>query len=183
MSQSIYSLPLQTIENQKTTLDAYQGSVLLVVNVASECGLTKQYEGLEALYETYRSQGFEVLDFPSNEFLGQEPGSNEEILAFCRGTFGVQFPMFAKIEVNGENRHPLYRALIAAQPHAQAPEGSEFLARMTSKGRAPKQPGDILWNFEKFLIARDGTVIQRFSPDTTPEDPTLVAAVKQALAG
>ncbi|CAI0827873.1 glutathione peroxidase [Serratia entomophila] len=183
MSQSIYSLPLQTIENQKTTLDAYQGSVLLVVNVASECGLTKQYEGLEALYETYRSQGFEVLGFPSNEFLGQEPGSNEEILAFCRGTFGVQFPMFAKIEVNGENRHPLYRALIAAQPHAQAPEGSEFLARMTSKGRAPKQPGDILWNFEKFLIARDGTVIQRFSPDTTPEDPTLVAAVKQALAG
>ncbi|CAI0855405.1 glutathione peroxidase [Serratia entomophila] len=183
MSQSIYSLPLQTIENQNTTLDAYQGSVLLVVNVASECGLTKQYEGLEALYETYRSQGFEVLGFPSNEFLGQEPGSNEEILAFCRGTFGVQFPMFAKIEVNGENRHPLYRALIAAQPHAQAPEGSEFLARMTSKGRAPKQPGDILWNFEKFLIARDGTVNQRFSPDTTPEDPTLVAAVKQALAG
>ncbi|CAI0848054.1 glutathione peroxidase [Serratia ficaria] len=183
MSQSIYSLPLQTIENQNATLEAYRGSVLLVVNVASECGLTKQYEGLEALYETYRSQGFEVLGFPSNEFLGQEPGSNEEILAFCRGTFGVQFPMFAKIEVNGENRHPLYQALVAAQPHAQAPEGSEFLARMTSKGRAPKQTGDILWNFEKFLIARDGTVIQRFSPDTTPEDPALVAAVKQALAG
>ncbi|CAI0734775.1 MULTISPECIES: glutathione peroxidase [Serratia] len=183
MSQSIYSLPLQTIENQNATLEAYRGSVLLVVNVASECGLTKQYEGLEALYETYRAQGFEVLGFPSNEFLGQEPGSNEEILAFCRGTFGVQFPMFAKIEVNGENRHPLYQALVAAQPHAQAPEGSEFLARMTSKGRAPKQTGDILWNFEKFLIARDGTVIQRFSPDTTPEDPALVAAVKQALAG
>ncbi|HGE6717357.1 TPA: glutathione peroxidase [Serratia marcescens] len=183
MSNPIYNLPLQTIENQATTLGAYQGKVLLVVNVASECGLTKQYEGLEALYETYRDRGLEVLGFPSNEFLGQEPGSNEEILVFCRGTFGVQFPMFAKIEVNGEHRHPLYQALIAAQPAAVAPQGSEFLARMTSKGRAPKRAGDILWNFEKFLIARDGTVIQRFSPDTTPEDPALVAAVKQALAG
>lgn len=159
MSKPIYNLPLHTIENQATTLGAYQGKVLLVVNVASECGLTKQYEGLEALYETYRDRGLEVLGFPSNEFLGQEPGSNEEILAFCRGTFGVQFPMFAKIEVNGEHRHPLYQALIAAQPDAVAPEGSEFLARMTSKGRAPKHAGDILWNFEKFLVARDGTVI------------------------
>ena len=96
-----------------------------MVNVASECGLTKQYEGLEALYETYRDRGLEVLGFPSNEFWA-EPGSNEEIPAFCRGTFGVQFPMFAKIEVNGEHRHPLYRALIAAQPDAVAPEGSEF---------------------------------------------------------
>ncbi|OKB65800.1 glutathione peroxidase [Serratia marcescens] len=183
MSKPIYNLPLQTIEDQATTLGAHRGKVLLVVNVASECGLTKQYEGLEALYEAYRAQGLDVLGFPSNEFLGQEPGSNEEILAFCRGTFGVQFPMFAKIEVNGEHRHPLYQALIAAQPNAVAPEGSEFLARMTGKGRGPKHAGDILWNFEKFLIARDGTVIQRFSPDTTPEDPALVAAVKQALAG
>lgn len=134
MTQAIYDIPLNTIENQSTTLAQYKGRVLLVVNVASECGLTKQYEGLEALYETYRDQGFEVLGFPSNEFLGQEPGSNEEILAFCRGTFGVQFPMFAKLEVNGENRHPLYQALTAAKPHAVAPQGSEFLARMSSKG-------------------------------------------------
>ncbi|MGL5386445.1 MAG: glutathione peroxidase [Serratia sp. (in: enterobacteria)] len=182
MSNPIYAIPLQTIENQSTTLDAYAGKVLLVVNVASECGLTKQYEGLEKLYETWREQGFAVLGFPSNEFLGQEPGSNEEILAFCRGTFGVQFPMFAKIEVNGEGRHPLYRQLIAAQPQAVAPEGSGFLERMSSKGRAPKQTGDILWNFEKFLIGRDGTVIQRFSPDMTPEDPQVSEAIKQALA-
>lgn len=182
MSNPIYAIPLQTIENQSTTLDAYAGKVLLVVNVASECGLTKQYEGLEELYETWREQGFAVLGFPSNEFLGQEPGSNEEILAFCRGTFGVQFPMFAKIEVNGEGRHPLYRQLIAAQPQAVAPEGSGFLERMSSKGRAPKQTGDILWNFEKFLIGRDGTVIQRFSPDMTPEDPLVSAAIEQALA-
>jgi glutathione peroxidase len=182
MSNPIYAIPLQTIENQSTTLNAYAGKVLLVVNVASECGLTKQYEGLEKLYETWREQGFAVLGFPSNEFLGQEPGSNEEILAFCRGTFGVQFPMFAKIEVNGEGRHPLYRQLIAAQPQAVAPEGSGFLERMSSKGRAPKHTGDILWNFEKFLIGRDGTVIQRFSPDMTPEDPLVTEAIKQALA-
>ncbi|MBE0152244.1 glutathione peroxidase [Serratia sp. PL7] len=182
MSNPIYAIPLQTIENQSTTLNAYAGKVLLVVNVASECGLTKQYEGLEKLYETWRGQGFAVLGFPSNEFLGQEPGSNEEILAFCRGTFGVQFPMFAKIEVNGEGRHPLYRELIAAQPQAVAPEGSGFLERMSSKGRAPKHTGDILWNFEKFLIGRDGTVIQRFSPDMTPEDPQVSEAIKQALA-
>ncbi|WP_447888867.1 glutathione peroxidase [Serratia fonticola] len=182
MSNPIYAIPLQTIENQSTTLNAYAGKVLLVVNVASECGLTKQYEGLEKLYETWREQGFAVLGFPSNEFLGQEPGSNEEILAFCRGTFGVQFPMFAKIEVNGEGRHPLYRELIAAQPQAVAPEGSGFLERMSSKGRAPKHTGDILWNFEKFLIGRDGQVIQRFSPDMTPEDPLVSEAIKQALA-
>lgn len=182
MSNPIYAIPLQTIENQSTTLNAYASKVLLVVNVASECGLTKQYEGLEKLYETWREQGFAVLGFPSNEFLGQEPGSNEEILAFCRGTFGVQFPMFAKIEVNGEGRHPLYRELIAAQPQAVAPEGSGFLERMSSKGRAPKQTGDILWNFEKFLIGRDGQVIQRFSPDMTPEDPQVSEAIKQALA-
>jgi len=182
MSNPIYAIPLQTIENQSTTLNAYAGKVLLVVNVASECGLTKQYEGLEKLYETWREQGFAVLGFPSNEFLGQEPGSNEEILAFCRGTFGIQFPMFAKIEVNGEGRHPLYRELIAAQPQAVAPEGSGFLERMSSKGRAPKHTGDILWNFEKFLIGRDGTVIQRFSPDMTPEDPQVSEAIKQALA-
>lgn len=182
MSNPIYAIPLQTIENQSTTLNAYAGKVLLVVNVASECGLTKQYEGLEKLYETWREQGFAVLGFPSNEFLGQEPGSNEEILEFCRGTFGVQFPMFAKIEVNGEGRHPLYRELIAAQPQAVVPEGSGFLERMSSKGRAPKHTGDILWNFEKFLIGRDGQVIQRFSPDMTPEDPQVSEAIKQALA-
>ncbi|HHQ6600779.1 glutathione peroxidase [Serratia fonticola] len=182
MSNPIYAIPLQTIENQSTTLNAYAGKVLLVVNVASECGLTKQYEGLEKLYETWREQGFAVLGFPSNEFLGQEPGSNEEILEFCRGTFGVQFPMFAKIEVNGDGRHPLYRELIAAQPQAVAPEGSGFLERMSSKGRAPKHTGDILWNFEKFLIGRDGQVIQRFSPDMTPEDPQVSEAIKQALA-
>lgn len=182
MTQAIYDIPLTTIDNRQTTLQAYQGDVLLVVNVASECGLTKQYAGLEKLYETYRQQGLTVLGFPCNQFLAQEPGSNEQIQAFCRTNFGVQFPLFSKIEVNGANRHPLYQALIAAQPTALAPQGSEFMARRISKDQGPKQPGDILWNFEKFLIGRDGQVIQRFAPDMTPEDPLLTAAVEQALS-
>jgi glutathione peroxidase len=181
MTAVIYNIPVQTIENKATTLESYQGKVLLVVNVASECGLTKQYEGLENLYETYQSTGLEVLGFPCNQFLGQEPGSNEEIQSFCRGTFGVQFPLFSKIEVNGDHRHRLYQALIATKPQAIAPDGSEFMARRVSKNQGPKQSGDILWNFEKFLIGRDGNVIQRFSPDMTPEDPIIVDAIKQAL--
>ncbi|CAM3441668.1 MULTISPECIES: glutathione peroxidase [Yersinia] len=182
MTAPIYATQLHTIDHQTTSLKAYQGSVLLVVNVASECGLTKQYAGLEKLYNTYHQQGFEVLGFPSNEFAGQEPGSDEEIQAFCRGTFGVEFPMFSKVEVNGSGRHPLYQHLISAKPQALTPADSEFVQRMSSKGRAPKQIGDILWNFEKFLIGRDGTVIQRFSPDMTPEDPAIIAAIVQALA-
>ncbi|HEN3568571.1 TPA: glutathione peroxidase [Yersinia enterocolitica] len=182
MSHSIYSIPVKTIESQSVNLEKYKGSVLLVVNVASQCGLTKQYEGLENLYKTYQQQGFEVLGFPSNEFAGQEPGSNEEIQAFCRGTFGVDFPMFSKIEVNGPQRHPLYQHLIAAKPAAVKPERSEFYQRLASKGREPKHAGDILWNFEKFLIGRDGTVVERFAPDMTPEDPILVNAITRALA-
>ncbi|WP_145519186.1 glutathione peroxidase [Yersinia mollaretii] len=181
MSNPIYSIPVNTIDHQSVQLEKYKGSVLLVVNVASQCGLTKQYEGLENLYKTYHEQGFEVLGFPSNEFAGQEPGSDEEIQAFCRGTFGVEFPMFSKIEVNGPQRHPLYQQLIAAKSVAVKPEGSEFYQRLASKGREPKQPGDILWNFEKFLIGRDGVVLERFAPDMTPEDPILVAAITQAL--
>ncbi|WP_145931547.1 glutathione peroxidase [Yersinia bercovieri] len=182
MSNPIYSIPVNTIDHQSVQLEKYKGSVLLVVNVASQCGLTKQYEGLESLYKTYHGQGFDVLGFPSNEFAGQEPGSDEEIQAFCRGTFGVEFPMFSKIEVNGPQRHPLYQQLIAAKSVAVKPEGSEFYQRLASKGREPKQAGDILWNFEKFLISRDGVVLERFAPDMTPEDPLLIAAITQALA-
>src|SRR5471030_712842 len=182
MSNEIFDLPLKKISGDTTTLGAYKGSVLLVVNVASQCGLTKQYEGLEKLYQDLHEQGFEVLGFPCNEFGAQEPGTEEEIQNFCTTHFGVKFPMFSKIEVNGENRHPLYKALIAACPQAVKPEGSEFYQRLASKGREPKQQGDILWNFEKFLIGRDGTVIQRFAPDMTPEDPLLTEAIVLALA-
>lgn len=182
MQHEILNTNVTTIDGENLSLDKYKGDVLLVVNVASQCGLTPQYEQLEHLQEAWETQGFRVLGFPCNQFLGQEPGSEEEIKTFCSTTYGVTFPMFSKIEVNGEQRHPLYQKLTTVAPVAVAPEGSGFYERMASKGRAPKQPGDILWNFEKFLIGRDGQVVQRFSPDMTPEDPTVVAAIKQALA-
>ncbi|MGY5957344.1 glutathione peroxidase [Kosakonia sp. BK9b] len=182
MQQDILNTEVTTINGERTTLEAYRGDVLLVVNVASKCGLTPQYEQLEQIQQTLGKEGFKVLGFPCNQFLGQEPGSEEEIKTFCSTTYGITFPMFSKIEVNGEARHPLYKKLIAAAPKAIAPQGSGFYERMESKGRAPKEPGDILWNFEKFLIGRDGQVIHRFSPDMTPDDPALVEAVKDALA-
>lgn len=181
MSKPIYDTPLTTIDGKATTLSAFEGEVVLVVNVASQCGLTKQYEGLESLYESWHDQGFTVLGFPCNEFGAQEPGSEEEIQTFCSTQFGVKFPLFSKIEVNGEGRHPLYKALIAAQPKAILPEGSEFYQRLASKGREPAKPENILWNFEKFLLGRDGQVIGRFAPDLTPEDPLLTDAIKKAL--
>jgi len=179
---SIFETELVTLDGDKTTLAQWQGDVLLVVNVASKCGLTPQYEELETLQKELHEQGLTVLGFPCNAFLEQEPGTDAEIKTFCSTTYGVTFPMFSKIEVNGPQRHPLYAQLVAAQPEATAPEGSGFLERMTSKGRAPKVPGDILWNFEKFLVGRDGKVLQRFSPDTAPNDPQLIARIHQALA-
>ncbi|MEZ2575349.1 glutathione peroxidase [Buttiauxella ferragutiae] len=182
MMQDILNTEVTTIDGEATTLENWKGKVLLLVNVASKCGLTVQYEQLENLQKELGHEGFSVLGFPCNQFLGQEPGSEEEIKTFCSMTYGVTFPMFSKLDVNGENRHPLYKKLVAAAPAAVAPEGSGFLERMSSKGRAPAHVGDILWNFEKFLIGRDGQVIQRFSPDMTPDDATIVDAVKSALA-
>lgn len=179
---SIFQTELETLDGEKTTLAQWQGKVLLVVNVASKCGLTPQYEQLEQLQTAWQEQGFSVLGFPCNQFLEQEPGSNEEIKTFCSSTYGVTFPMFSKMEVNGPQRHPLYTQLVAAQPQALAPEGSGFYERMASKGRAPKAPGDILWNFEKFLIDREGNVVQRFSPDMTPDDAIIQQSIKLALA-
>ncbi len=140
------------------------GRVVLVVNVASKCGLTPQYSGLEKLHEQYSSQGFTVLGVPCNQFLGQEPGSAEEIAEFCSATYGVTFPLTEKVEVNGEGRHPLY-------------------ARLVDVADGDGYSGDIRWNFEKFLIGRDGQVVGRFSPQTEPEAPELVAAIEAQLAG
>ncbi|MEB5971077.1 glutathione peroxidase [Pantoea dispersa] len=179
---SLYQTELVTLDGDKTTLAQFQGKVLLVVNVASKCGLTSQYEQLESLQKAWQDKAFSVLGFPCNQFLEQEPGTNEEIKTFCSTTYGVTFPMFDKTDVNGEQRHPLYRQLVAAQPEAERPAGSGFLERMESKGRAPKAPGDILWNFEKFLINKQGEVIARFSPDMTPDDPIILKRIEQALA-
>lgn len=182
MTTPLQSIPLKTITGDDTDLGAYAGKVLLIVNVASKCGLTPQYEGLEKLYEQYRDRGLVVLGFPANDFGAQEPGSNEEIQTFCQTNYNVQFPMFAKIAVTGEQQHPLYSALIAAQPRATNKPDSDFRAKLASYGIQPKHESDVLWNFEKFLVNRKGEVVARFAPDITPNDPLIVEAVERELA-
>ncbi|MCW2496693.1 glutathione peroxidase [Jatrophihabitans sp.] len=181
MTTALQSVPIDTISGEPTSLAEYAGRVLLVVNVASKCGLTPQYEGLEALYERFNGQGLEVLGFPANDFREQEPGTNEEILEFCQATYAVKFPIFAKIAVTGEDKHPLYELLTEAVPHASGdPEAHR--ERLRGFGIPANDDPDILWNFEKFLIGRDGTVLARFAPNLVPEDPALVGAIEDALA-
>lgn len=183
MSQTLQAIPVRRIDGTETNLGAFGGKVLLVVNVASQCGLTPQYAGLESLYERYRDRGLAVLGFPANQFGAQEPGTNDEIAQFCETNFGVTFPMFEKIVVKGEGRHPLYDALIAAQPVANEKPDGTLKARLEQKGLiAGRLPDDITWNFEKFIIGRDGRVAARFAPDVTPDDPTLLAAIEAELA-
>jgi glutathione peroxidase len=180
MSDALYDIPLSRIDGEKTSLAAYRGKVLLVVNVASECGLTPQYEGLQDLYAAKRAQGLEILGFPANNFGAQEPGTEAQIASFCTANFGVEFPMFAKISVLGADRHPLYDALVAAQPKA---EGTEAMRKeLIEYGEKPAPESDVLWNFEKFVIGRDGAVIARFSPDIKPDDPRLTKTIDRALA-
>src|SRR3954454_5217778 len=179
---SLQSVPIETITGEPASLADYAGRVLLVVNVASKCGLTPQYEGLEALYEKFKDEGFEVLGFPANDFREQEPGTNEEILEFCRATYSVQFPLFAKIEVTGPDKHPLYASLTEAAPHAKG-DAESHRQRLREYGIPANEDPEILWNFEKFLVGRDGSVIARFSPNVTPDDPQLVAAIEAALTG
>ncbi|WP_417762255.1 glutathione peroxidase [Shewanella sp.] len=178
---SIYDIEVNTITGEKTSLAAYKGKVLLVVNVASKCGLTAQYEQLEALYKEEAAAGFEVLGFPCNQFLGQEPGSEAEIQQFCSLTYDVTFPMFAKIEVNGANRHPLYQALIAAQPKAIKNPDPSFTQKLTEMELLPKDATDIMWNFEKFLIGKDGQVLARFAPDVTVTSAEFTDVLSKAL--
>ena len=160
---SIYDHSVKALDGSDADLHDYEGKVALVVNVASKCGLTPQYEGLEKLQRTYEDRGFTVLGFPCNQFLGQEPGSSEEIATFCSTTYGVTFPMFEKIEVNGDGQHPLY-------------------AELTQVADADGAAGDVQWNFEKFLVAPDGSVT-RFRPGVEPEDPTIVSAIEANLPG
>ena len=178
---AIQDIVVQRIDGSETRLADYDGQVLLVVNVASKCGLTPQYEALEALYGAHRDEGFQVLGFPCNQFMGQEPGSESEIAAFCETKFGVDFPLFAKVEVNGPGRHSLYAALTAAIPVAQARPDSDMRTKLASHGVHPAA-GDLLWNFEKFLISRHGEVVARFAPDVTPDDPIVVGAIEAQLA-
>jgi glutathione peroxidase len=180
MSESLYDIPVQKIDGTNATLGEHEGEVLLVVNVASQCGLTPQYEGLEKLHEQYRDRNFSVLGFPANDFGAQEPGSNEEIQEFCTAKFGVQFPLYSKIPVTGPGKHPLYQHLISEQPETEDREGMEAMLR--GYKMEPTATPEVVWNFEKFLINRKGKVIRRFAPDTAPDAPKLVEAIEQALA-
>ncbi|MCU1729263.1 glutathione peroxidase [Pseudomonas sp. 7P_10.2_Bac1] len=158
---AFHDLTLNALKGESLPLETFKDQVVLVVNVASQCGLTPQYAALEKLYQKYKAQGFSVLGVPCNQFAGQEPGTEEEIQAFCSLNYGVTFPLSSKIEVNEPGRHQLYRLL--------AGEGAEF-------------PGDITWNFEKFLVGKDGSVLARFSPRTAPDDATVIQAIEKALA-
>ncbi|SRR6266496_2481746 len=160
-AESIYDIKLKDIDGKDTTLNAYKGKVLLIVNVASKCGLTPQYKALEALQQKYKDKGLTVLGFPCNQFGGQEPGTNDEIKQFCSTKYNVTFPLFDKIDVNGEKRHPLYVALA---------------------GKESPFPGDIKWNFNKFLIGKDGKILKRFEPRTTPDSPEVTQAIEATLA-
>jgi glutathione peroxidase len=182
MAASLYDIPVRRIDGAAASLKDYKGDVLLVVNVASKCGLTPQYEGLEKLYKQYQGKGFKVLGFPANEFAGQEPGSNAEIQTFCTTNYGVDFPMFEKVVVKGDGQHPLFREMIAEQPKAQMKAESQLRETLNKHGLGPTNDRDIMWNFEKFLVGRDGKVAARFAPDFAPDDPALAGAIEAELA-
>jgi glutathione peroxidase len=182
MSTPIQEIPVRRITGEATTLGEYDGKVLLVVNVASKCGLTPQYEGLEKLYRNYRDRGLVVAGFPANDFKGQEPGSNGDIQSFCTTNFGVDFPLFEKITVVGEAKHPLYNALIAAQPKAISTSDVPFSDNLRKFGVEPNEEPELLWNFEKFVVDRHGKVTARFAPNTAPDDPALVKTIEAELA-
>src|ERR1700689_4618599 len=159
---ALYDIPIHTLQGDDSSLGTFAGKTMLVVNVASKCGLTPQYEGLERLQERFSDRGFSVVGFPCNQFGEQEPGTADEIQEFCSVNYGESFPLFEKIEVNGPGRHPIYTELTAVPD-------------------AAGEAGDIQWNFEKFLVSPDGTVLGRFRPRTDPEDPALVAEIEGSL--
>ncbi|SEM09286.1 glutathione peroxidase [Acinetobacter sp. DSM 11652] len=177
---SVYNIPVNTIQGQPVDLSQYEGKVLLIVNVASKCGLTPQYEGLQKLYSEKKQQGFEILGFPSNDFLEQEPGSNEEIEQFCSVNYQVDFPLFAKVPVVGEDKHPLYETLTNAIPERLG-EGP-WWKDLVDYGLTPNNPPEVLWNFEKFLVSKTGEVVARFAPDITADDTRIVDAINAELA-
>lgn len=159
---SVYDYTLNSIDGKSTPLSSFKGKVVMLVNVASKCGYTPQYAGLESLYEKYRAQGFVIVGIPANNFMGQEPGTNAEIQTFCKTKYNVQFPMMSKVSVAGSDKTPLYQFL-------------------TSEKQNPKTGGEIKWNFTKFLVGKDGQLLNRFEPAVTPDDPAVTSAVSAAL--
>jgi glutathione peroxidase len=182
MTASIYDIPVRTLEGAETSLAEFKGKVILIVNVASKCGLTPQYDGLERLYKDFKNKGFVIAAFPSNDFKQPEPGTAEEIRTFCTMNYGVDFPVFEKIPVLGPEKHPLYAALIAARPEALCLSDIPFREKLKGYGIETAPAPEILWNFEKFLVDKDGEVVQRYDPDTDPLNPTLTTAIEAELA-
>jgi glutathione peroxidase len=179
-TSQILDIPVARIDGTPTSLAEHKGKVLLIVNVASKCGFTPQYEALEALYEKNREKGFVICGFPANDFGAQEPGSDEEIQTFCQLNFGVKFPMHSKIAVTGVERHPLYNALVSSAPETRG-DTTELRNHLRDFGVEPTSPPEVLWNFEKFLVGRDGKVVARFAPDIVPGDPMLLGAIEAEI--
>jgi glutathione peroxidase len=177
---TIYDIPLKRTDGAEASLNDYRDKVLLIVNTASKCGLTPQYEGLEKLYQAKHAQGLEILAFPANNFNGQEPGTDAEISEFCSLNYNVHFPLFSKISVRGADRHPLYAVMTQAQPTAIG--DGPFREVLKGYGIDTGAPPDVLWNFEKFLVSRHGEVVARFAPDTVADDPRLLQAIDAELA-
>jgi glutathione peroxidase len=179
-TSSIFDVLVERIDGTATSLAEYKGKVLLIVNVASQCGFTPQYSALETLYERNRERGLVVCGFPANDFGAQEPGSNEEIQSFCQTSFGVKFPMYSKIVVTGDERHPLYNALVQSVPETKG-DTADLRKHLIDFGVEPTAPPEVLWNFEKFLVGRDGKVVARFAPDIVPDDPMLRDAIEAEI--
>ena len=183
---SLSGFPVTTLQGQPLTLNAFEGKVLLIVNVAPKCGFTPQYTGLEELYQEFKDRGFEILGFPANDFGNQEPGTNQEIASFCALEYPVTFPLFTKITVTGAAKNPLYAELIQRQPERIA-HSDDLVQHLAEYAAANDLPGpnklpEVLWNFEKFLVGRDGRVIARYNSDIIPDDPQLLEAIEAALA-
>jgi len=182
---SLFEVPLTTLSDQPASLASHRGEALLIVNVASKCGFTPQYTGLESLHQRYKDRGLAVLGFPANDFAGQEPGTNHDIATFCSVDYPVTFPIFGKITVTGAAKHPLYRELIAARPDRDSDSDAlrqDLAGYLKSQNLpGPNDPPELLWNFEKFLVGRDGAVLARFASDVAPDDPRLISAIEQAL--
>ena len=181
---AFYSIIINRANKTVTSLAEFKGQVLLIVNVASQCGLTPQYHGLEKIHEKYAERGFTVLGFPANEFGAQEPGSDEEIQQFCQLNFGVKFPVFAKLVVKGSGQHPLYAHLTreCPEPSRKGSKVLKVLRKVFHSGDYTGDSGEISWNFEKFLMNRQGEIVARFGPDVEPEDAWVMAAIEAELA-
>lgn len=179
MSQNIYNIPVYTAQGESITLERFKNKVLFIVNVASKCGLTPQYEGLQKLYSQYHEQGLEVVGFPANNFKQQEPGTDAEIQQFCQLNYAVSFPVLAKISVIGADQHPIYQYLTQQQPERI---GEGFAERLKSFGIEVNEPPEVLWNFEKFLVNQHGDVIARFAPNIAADDERIVKAIEAELA-